>query len=325
MTRRWTPEQEAWLREVYPTEHMPWMVGEFERRFGRRVSASAMSNKAGKLGLHKELRDIPDRAVRTVRWCDEPEMQAWMEANDTGQSLQALSAQFASEFGFPLARTQINLWRASNGRSARHRRGGRLPKPVGSETIRKGYVYVKVRERAEVPMSKDDWRRKHVVVWERDHGPLPDDMNVLFADHDNRNFSPGNLVAVPSWLMARLNSPSSPEWHDAETLRAAVAWCELSCGIASAEARVPRACGVCGRPFVPQRPDANQSVVWRNAKTCPECLARGRKTRGERSVKFVGTCRVCGRRYEATQKNQTRCPECIAAKPRHGWRQQAHK
>ena len=319
--RRWTAEQEAWLRERYPYERTRVLCRHFARRFGRQVSEEAMAQKASGLGLRKVPRDLPARAARTVRWSSEPEMDAWMGEHDEGQSLMSLSAAFAERFGFPLARQQICAWRSSRGRQTKRSYGGALA-PIGTERdTGKGYVLVKVAERPEVPGAKDNWRAKHVLAWEAAHGPVPEGYDVLRADGDPANLSPDNLVAVPHRMIARLNSRDAPEWHDRESLEAALAWCELNAAIATAEASVPRTCQVCGKTFVP--PDGSRLARARRcAVTCPECVARGRKARGNRSVKATRICKVCGKRFGATQSNQRRCPECIAAAPKWSWRLQ---
>jgi len=88
-----------------------------------------------------------------------------------------------------------------SGRRTRFRKG-QVPAnlvPVGSERVSKGYVWVKVREHYD-PDGHNDWRDlwvpKHRHVWELGHGPLPAGSMVVFADHDTRNFDPGNLVAM---------------------------------------------------------------------------------------------------------------------------------
>lgn len=327
MTRTWTGEQERWLAEVFPTEHSAWIRSTFAKRFGRDLSASAIYNKANELGLHHEPREVPDKAARKIRWSAEPAMDSWMREHDDGCSMQRLSEAFAAEFGFPLSRAQISLWRAKNGRQVRRSRdGGSEPRPVGYERETKGYVVVKVAESPTVPLSKDNWELKQVAVWEREHGvPVPEGHCVVFADRDNRNFEPSNLVAVPRRLMARLNSPSCPEWGDAESLRTAMAWCDLGSAIHAADWETPRVCAVCGREFTPERTRKHRSTGQVPPQSCPDCRAAGKKAKGTPTVKAVRTCKVCGREFGATRKSQVRCPGCIAEKPKYGWRQQAGK
>lgn len=322
--RAWTPEMEAWLAEAYPTEHEGWIVAELARRFGREVSVPALRTKAWRMGLAKAPRTVPEHAARRVRWSVEPEMDAWMRGHDTGQSPSLLSRQFGARFGFPLSRAQVGLWRSSNGRSGPSHGGGRPLLPVGSERdTGKGYVLVKVAERAAVPQSKDNWVPKQVLAWERENGPLPDGHVILFADRDHGNLDPENLVAVPKRLVGLLNGPSSPGWRDAGTLRAAMAWCELHSGLCAAEAERPRRCGVCGREFTP--PPESRHDARRLVRTCPECLAAGRKAPASaRGAVAVRTCAVCGREFGATRANQRRCPECIARHPKWSAELQAH-
>ena len=72
--RRWTAEEEAWLREKFATEHIGARRDGFERECGRRPTQRAMWQKCFKLGLRKRPREVPARAVRPIRWSCEPEM-----------------------------------------------------------------------------------------------------------------------------------------------------------------------------------------------------------------------------------------------------------
>ena len=263
--------------------------------------------------------------TKRIVWAREPAYNTWMNEHDVGQAVPALSEQFEAEFGFPLSRGQVNVWRANNGRQMRPRRpgGGRPRKPIGYERRTKGGILVKVREEPVVPMSKDNWEFKHYIVYREVYGSIPDGCDIVCADKDPFNCSPENLVAVPHRLMARINSADTPDWHDAESLRQCVALCELASGIHKAELSVPRKCGVCGKAFLP---DQSRGADYQNRyrKTCPECRAQGHKAQGERTVKLIATCCVCGNQFAARAKNQKRCPECIATHPKWGAKRHAH-
>jgi len=82
-------------------------------------------------------------------------------------------------------------------------KAGQMPhnhQPVGTEVICKkdGYTKVKIAE----PKT---WRHKHVLIWEKLHGPLPKGQCVIFADSDRQNFEPDNLVAVDRRELLFLN------------------------------------------------------------------------------------------------------------------------
>lgn len=275
---------EAWLRERYPRmTDINELLDDCEREFGWRPSKTAVYVKANRMGLHKEpVSGRGDRAERTIRWSKEPEMERWMLEHDRGQRMDDLMAEWRERWGFGISRGQVNLFRASHGTQRRNSHGGGRPRvPVGTERESKdGYIVVKVREHADVPMSKDNWELKHVHVYEQTHGAVPEGHVVYFADGDRRNFDPSNLVAVPRRLVGILNAPGMPRWADAESLEACIALAEIKSAQQGVMARAVRTCGVCGRPFAPDAAHVRDGNV--GIRTCPACLAAGHKWKGER-------------------------------------------
>ena len=271
---------EAWLREHYPRmTDINRLLDDCEREFGWRPSKQAIYVKANRMGLRKEpVAGRGERAERTIRWSREPELSAWMLEHDRGQRMDDLQAEWREHFGFGISRGQVNIFRASHGTQRRNGHGGGRPRvPVGTERESKdGYIVVKVAEEAGTPMSKDNWKLKHVHAYEQAHGAVPQGCVVCFADGDRRNFDPANLVAVPRRLVGIMNDPSMPRWHDAESLQACMALAELKSAQSRVMAAAPRTCGVCGRKFVPDA--AHIAIGNTRIRTCPDCLAAGRKT-----------------------------------------------
>lgn len=323
MTRTYTPEEEAWLVENYHAGTINDTLDAFEREFGRRPSKQALFVKCNKMGLHKdrhhEERYVP--AEQRIRWSEErfAEMREWMLANDEGEGVFATIDAFEEEFGIRLNRAQVSRFRSVYGTSRRTSHGGGKPnKPVGSERMGKdGFVMVKVREWPTVPQTKDNWRFKHHIVWEEANGrPVPEGYTVFFADKDKRNFSPDNLVALPRKYIGQLNNPELPGYHDRESLLACVALCDLRTATIDAEASRPRTCEVCGATFTPA---LKQREYRTPVRTCPDCVAAGRKARGERHARSgpdTKECAVCGDAFAPQTPHQRRCPACIEAKPR---------
>lgn len=278
MARHWIDKD--WLAEHYPTmTNINALLDDHEKTFGWRPSKTSVYLKASRMGIEKNpVANTTNKAERIIRWSKEPEMEAWMLENDHGTRIDVLSDMFRERFGFGISRAQINLFRASHGTQKTRGYGGRKPVPVGTERESKdGYIVRKVRERATVAMSKDNWKLKHVWVYEQAHGSVPEGHMVFFADGDKRNFDPDNLVAVPQKLAALLNSPGMPKWHDKETLEACVAYAQLKCKIVEVQAAKPRKCAVCGKMFVPDKRTQGKNV---NAKTCRACLDAGHKAGG---------------------------------------------
>lgn len=266
-----------YLREHYPTAtDINELLDDYKKEFGWRPTKTAVYVKANRMGLRKRpVEGRGDKCERMVKWSKEPEMTAWMLEHDHGQRVDALSEEFRKRFGFGLVRAQVNLFRAEHGTQTRHsRRGGRPRVPVGTErTSKDGYVVIKVREEATVPMSKDNWALKHVWVWEEHNGPLPDGHMVFFADGNKRNFDAENLVAVPRRLVGVMNG-LGVKWHDRDTLIAVMMMAEIRCARNSVISKEVRTCPWCGKEYdnTSRRQAGNVA-----AGVCPECGAAGRK------------------------------------------------
>lgn len=314
----YTPEMDAWMLANYGCGSSAESVLEgFAAEFGWRPSLQGFRVHASRLGvgIGKYGRDAPARAVREVRFGDEPEMQRWMLAHAGTGSIAEISRAFAAEFGFPLSRPQVVTWRMRNGYTSR-RSTSRSTIPVGTvKCSQKGFLVVKVAMRPTERCTKDNWRPLSRIKWEQYRGePLPEGHVVLFANRDTRDFRECNLVAVPKRLVGRVNASDSPDWNDRESLEACVAWCELGSSISSAQRSLPRKCEVCGREFVPKED-------WQGkAKTCPGCVAAGHRAKGTRRAKSgpaTAVCAVCGSVFTKEQSRQRRCRACIERLPKY--------
>ena len=273
---------EAWLVEHYARGTIDDTRDAFEAEFGWRPTRQTLYVNANRLGLHKERKCSErrkDAAQRVARWSAMPEESAWMAEHDHGQRTDLLADEFEAEFGWRLNRNQINAWRARTGTQPKGRRlyGGRPRVPVGTERPSKdGYIVVKVADEATMAMSKDNWKLKHVHVWEQANGrTLPKGSCVYFADGDRTNFDPENLVEVPRRLVGIMNGLGL-EWHDATTLRAVMAMAELRAKSHEVLMSAERTCAVCGARFVPT--ERQRWTYTKPPKTCPDCLAKGTKS-----------------------------------------------
>lgn len=100
--------------------------------------------------------------------------------------------------------------------------------PVGSVRAGKGgYLRVKVAE-------PNVWRFLHRVVWERERGPVPRGMHVMFLDGDVANCAVGNLALITAGEHAVM-SKRGLFARDAELARLGIAAARLS--VRAADAR----------------------------------------------------------------------------------------
>lgn len=78
--------------------------------------------------------------------------------------------------------------------------------PIGTERLRDdGYVEIKI-ERTNPYTGAPTWFvAKHVYLWERDNGPVPDGHCLKCIDGDKTNCDPNNWLAIPRELLPLLS------------------------------------------------------------------------------------------------------------------------
>lgn len=305
---RWTPETEAWLREHYAHGTIDDTAAEMTELFGMEYGRSCVALHARKLGLSKAC-DWMVKAQRPVRWGEHPDWLDWVREHDDG-TRQQLADAFEQEFGVRLTVQQVSEARRQLGtRVTRDWSGDPRSKalPLGTERdTGKGYVLVKVREHPDKPGTKDNWRPRHVLAYEKAYGPVPDGCQVMHADRDYRNDDPANLVAAPKSLVGIVNQSGIP-YHDRESLEAALAIAKIKVRTVDLEC-APRRCRVCGKVFTPRR-------EVKRCQTCPECVAAGHRWSG-RPNQGKAICAKCGKEFERYVARQRLCHDCSTASKR---------
>ena len=84
-------------------------------------------------------------------------------------------------------------------KATRFKPGGLPPntKPIGYERITKdGYIEVKIKMRPSRTDCNDNFKAKHILVWEQHNGPVPKGMCIRFLDGNKQNCSIDNLELV---------------------------------------------------------------------------------------------------------------------------------
>ena len=77
--------------------------------------------------------------------------------------------------------------------------------PVGTEVKKAdGFLYVKVSD-IKKGHSKENWKQKHRLIWEKEYGPIPKGHKLVFADSDKTNIVLDNLLLVTNSEMLILN------------------------------------------------------------------------------------------------------------------------
>lgn len=102
-----------------------------------------------------------------------------------------------SDFMSPEAIERTKETRFKKGQSPNNYR------PVGSERLSKdGYIEIKTAD-------PGTWELKHRVVWEEEHGAVPDGYAILFLDQDRTNVTLDNLMLVKRTELVRINQKNN--------------------------------------------------------------------------------------------------------------------
>lgn len=97
------------------------------------------------------------------------------------------------------------------------KKGSRPPQelPVGSETLKDGFVFVKI--------ENGIWKRKSHIVWENHYGtPVPKKHMIIHADGNQLNNDIDNLVMIDWAVLLRMNKNMERYSDDADLTKAGV-------------------------------------------------------------------------------------------------------
>lgn len=168
---------------------------EFERVFGEKVRNSQLKGRKTFLGVisgTKGGRFEPGwkNMHKGMRWDD-----------------------FMSPEGQEKARAALRRYADEN--------GSHNALPVGSERVRNGYVYVKVRDRCD-KSHHSTFESRSRLTWVKHNGDIPDGYCIIHVNGDSCDDSIENLRCVPIAIRARLRASGFNRLRSAETIDALI-------------------------------------------------------------------------------------------------------
>lgn len=196
--RYWTDAEEQLLRELYPDHPTRDVAARLDR--GER----AVYARAKALGLRKSAEYLASPAAQRIQPGQgkgsatrfKKGHQPWNKGTEYRPTGRAIETQF---------------------------KPGHMPhthKPIGSEAIRDGYLWRKIRDDSAV--ARFNWVEVHRIVWEEAHGPIPDGHVVVFRNGNRLDIRLENLELITRAELARRNGPSGlpPKLREANARRA---------------------------------------------------------------------------------------------------------
>ena len=218
MGKAFTAEQDEWLRKHHsPKRIIREFTDEYNAFWGENRSIDTMKHHCKNLGL------IQRKNQRFT-----PEQDAWLIERQRRYSIHDLTELFNQTFDIDrseqVIKVHCNRELGIRFRNDKSQEG----MPIGSETIRGGFLWVKVSNTAKgANASWVNWRQKSHIVWEQHYGSLPPDgYTIVFLDRNKQNCNIKNLYAVSGKVLREMSKKSW--WNDSPELTlAAIKWCEL--------------------------------------------------------------------------------------------------
>lgn len=222
----------AYLRQEYQRRRIADLTDAFNVRFGLNKSTGCI--KAA-LKNHRITANRPPGFFAGERSMLTPAMVEWLTDAYRRLPLKDLTREFNARYSFDLnpkaLHAHLKRRGIHSGRSGRIKKGntpwntgtrglvkpnsgnfkkGHVPgniRALGSERIcpKDGFILVKVDEPNPYTSAKTRFKHKHLVIWERAHGPVPDGHVVTFIDGDKLNCALDNLECISRSELARRN------------------------------------------------------------------------------------------------------------------------
>ncbi len=228
MPKKYTQEHIDYLREISPGRYNDEITRMFNKKFGTTKTETAIRSVRNK-------RRILSSVTKARKLYTDEQIAYLKELSDQGLFNREITRRFNEKFGLRRTEAAINNqrvkygfkttarnywekghvpwnkgmknWWAPGCEHTQFKKGNRPYNwvPVGSERIAKNdYIQVKVRDLYK--NSKQNWKGKHIIIWEKHHGrPVPPGHVVIFGDGNKRNFDPDNLILVSRAQLVRMN------------------------------------------------------------------------------------------------------------------------
>ena len=228
MSRRYSSEFHAFMREFSPGHTTAEIREEAERRFGISITISAVRSYMKNHGLRNGMPcGLPNDHPTDVF---PAEIKDYIKANYSGVGPTEMAHRLNAAFGNPYTPKQLNSYYKNHdlnsgftgrfekghvppnkGRKGYHASGsekgwfsdGHVPAnkmPIGTVWKKSdGYLWRKIGEGGR------DWRQEHILVWESAHGPVPPGMLVIFLDGNRENIALDNLALISKRTNQYLN------------------------------------------------------------------------------------------------------------------------
>lgn len=225
MSKQFSNEQMQWLKDnYYCYEYVRILTDVYNLTFGEKRTVDTIKHKCRSMGLSK------GRLYTEI-------MNKWLVDNINHYSRKELTEKFNKEFSQKRTEDclkvhcnrELKLFFSDDVERCRKTRSKSQQLPLGTETKRNGYIWVKVSDECYDSSQKagyKNWKPKHHIVWEEHYGELPKDKMIIFLNQNKEDCTIENLYAVSDFVNAIMIRNNWYTLNRIHTLTA-IRWCEL--------------------------------------------------------------------------------------------------
>lgn len=221
----YTKEQERWILEHAENSNAEQLKNAFNEKFNTSVTYNGMIQKRQRMGIDK---GKPQREYTQ-------EEEHFLRVNRNKMPMKELHRKFCERFSeikyYTLKAKVQRMGLLVDDVQKFNNVAERSRVPIGSEHRYGGYTMIKVDDKATGTKKdrrsyRENWKPKHVWVWEQHNGKLPPKHQIIFLDGNHENFSPENLMAIPLQYVVMMNRNG---WikGNTELTKTAIKLCEL--------------------------------------------------------------------------------------------------
>ena len=189
----YTEEMLRFLQDRVAGTPLQALTDQFNAKFGTDLSKSSIAACVHRRGWGNGMFHMQSVFPEKIR--------QFMATNCKGNRAREMAVLLNDTFGTSYTEKQVSSYYRKHGLKS-----GVASRyvPIGTLIFRKGeWYYEKV---ADGPNSNENWKSKHIMVWEEANGPVPEGHMVIFLDGDRTNYDLENLALCPYDVGMEMNN-----------------------------------------------------------------------------------------------------------------------
>ena len=222
----YTQEMDQYIRKIVKGRLCSEIAEMFNKKFGTSVTASQIKSYKSNHKISSDKTNIDYKKKTYYNQLLNNEQRDYLKSIYKGITNRECTRKINEKFNLNLTCSQVKAQKArlklDSGLDGRYKKGnkpsncfkkgervsietefkkGNKPHnwlPIGTERVKgDGYVYVKIKDvRGKKYGHRINWKQKHLIIWEKAYGPVPEKSCLIFLDGNKMNTKLDNLACI---------------------------------------------------------------------------------------------------------------------------------